>query len=61
MQCDGCAERLEALLRRTTGVRDAEVDFSGKTAALRYNPHVVDLKGLTAVIEKAGFSVARSE
>ncbi len=57
MHCDGCAERIGAVLSRHAGVEDAAVSFAAAEARIRYNPHIVTEEGLAGVIERAGFSV----
>ena len=59
MRCEGCAERVQTLLRRQHGVREAEVPFVGADASVRFNPHVVTPDQLAAVVEEAGFHVAK--
>ena len=37
MSCGGCAARLEHLLQRTSGVREATVDFTASRATVDYD------------------------
>ncbi len=57
MHCDGCAERIKALLEGQPGVREASVSFADGLARVRYNPLALSEDGLVAVIERGGFSV----
>ena len=57
MHCDGCAERLQRLLEKTPGVREAPVSFADGVARVRYNPRTVSGARLVGVIEGSGFSV----
>ncbi len=57
MHCDGCAERITALLEKEPGVRDAAVSFANGQARVRYNSHAVHEDRLVEVIEGGGFSV----
>lgn len=57
MHCDGCAARIQSLLSKQAGVREADVSFAEGTARLSFNPQSVDEGRLIEVIEGAGFSV----
>ena len=57
MHCDGCAERITALLEKTLGVRDVSVSFPLGQAEIRYNPHAVEKDRLVEQVEQAGFGV----
>jgi copper chaperone len=57
MHCDGCAERIQTVIGKQQGVREAEVSYADGEARISYNPHVVTEQGLAGVIEGAGFSV----
>lgn len=59
MRCEGCAERIQTLLQRQHGVRMADVPFAAGTASVRFNPHVIGPDRLIAVVEEAGFHVAK--
>ncbi len=57
MHCDGCATRLQSLLSKEPGVREASVSFADGAARLILNPQAVNEDRLVEVIELAGFSV----
>jgi len=58
MRCDGCAETIEALLARESGVRKAEASFAEKEARVLHDPNQIPEARLKAAIEKAGFRAA---
>lgn len=60
MHCDGCAERIQTLLGKEPGVREALVSFAEGSAAVRFNPHTVDEARLRKVIETGGFNVVET-
>ncbi len=57
MHCDGCAERIQTVVRKQAGVQEAEVSYAAGEARIRYNPHAVTESALAEVVERAGFRV----
>lgn len=57
MNCDGCAETLQALLRRQAGVKTAAVTFADREARVLYDPEAIDEEHLVTVVERPGFRV----
>lgn len=57
MYCDGCAARIQTLLAKEPGVREAWVSFAERSAAIRYNPQRVDETRLREIVATAGFRV----
>jgi copper chaperone CopZ len=60
MHCDGCAERIERVLARLPGVREAAVSFAAGRAKVRHNPQLA-LGELVRAIERAGYRALPSE
>jgi len=56
---DGDRDRLETALSSLEGVRDVEVDPSGHTVTVSYDPTILDPSKLQAEIENAGYASAR--
>lgn len=59
MHCDGCARTVDALVSSQTGVQMATVSFENREARILYDPQTVSEERLAALIEQAGYSVAR--
>ncbi len=57
MHCDGCAQRIETLLEKQPGVREASVSFPDRLARIKYNQHAVSENDLVELIKRSGFSV----
>ena len=57
MHCDGCATRIQSLLSKQPGVREATVSYADGAARLSFNPQTVNEGRLIEVVERAGFSV----
>ncbi|MDR0819118.1 MAG: sulfite exporter TauE/SafE family protein, partial [Oscillospiraceae bacterium] len=57
MTCVNCQNKIEKKLRKTSGVLKAEVSYSAGNAVVTYNPDVVSLESITAVIEKLDYKV----
>ena len=56
MHCDGCAERLNAVLAREPGVRQAAASFAEASATVDFNPHAVGPARLREIVARAGFT-----
>lgn len=55
MTCEmGCAATIESKLSALDGVKDAHVDFEGKTATVSFDANKQNLASLTETIEKTG-------
>jgi copper chaperone CopZ len=57
MHCDGCADTLQALLKREPGVKSASVTFASREAKVLYDPTAVDEERLVAAAQRPGFQV----
>ncbi len=56
MTCASCVGRVQKALSRVDGVVEASVNLATETAAVTYDPDVVDAGALTAAVEKAGYA-----
>jgi copper chaperone CopZ len=57
MHCDGCAQIIQSLLEKKTGVRAAIVSFDDGEARILYDTHVIAEDQLVEAIKKAGYRV----
>ncbi|RJQ65770.1 MAG: copper chaperone [Desulfobacteraceae bacterium] len=57
MHCDGCAQIIQSLLEKKTGVRAADVTFNEREARILYETQLVAEDQLVEAIEKAGYRV----
>ncbi|MBA2382598.1 MAG: copper ion binding protein, partial [Chloroflexi bacterium] len=55
MTCASCVNRIERYLRKTDGVSEANVNLATETASVRFDPAAVNLDGLRAAVEAAGY------
>jgi Cu+-exporting ATPase len=55
MTCAACSARVEKALRKTPGIISASVNLATEKALVVYDPSVLRLSGVKAVIEKAGY------
>jgi copper chaperone CopZ len=58
MHCDGCAQIIQSLLEKKTGVRAASVSFKDSEARILFDTKILAEDQLVAAIEKAGYRVA---
>lgn len=56
MNCDGCAQTIEAVVGRERGVHKVEASFAAGEARILYDSQTVTENMLVAAIEKVGFS-----
>jgi copper chaperone CopZ len=61
MNCDGCAETIQALIEKEPGVRMASVSFNDRAARVLYDPQSVPESRLIDLIQKPGFRVVGRE
>ncbi|MFH4355935.1 MAG: heavy metal translocating P-type ATPase [Neisseriaceae bacterium] len=61
MHCQGCATRLEKLLKHTQGVLEVSVNFAAETCRVVYDPQQVSTEKLTELIQQGGFLVEVKE
>ena len=58
MTCANCAATVEKTLReKVPGVISANVNFAAESAAVEFDPKVLDMKALAEAVEKAGYKV----
>jgi len=56
MTCASCVRTVEKTLARVPGVASAAVNFATETAAVEYQPGLVDVPALQAAVERAGYT-----
>ncbi len=55
MHCASCSALITRKLKKTAGVEEANVNYGANKARIRFNPELVDEKGLIAAVEAAGY------
>ncbi len=58
MTCTSCAQTIEKALKKTKGVKEANVNFATEKVTIDYNSSQLKEDDLSKVIESAGYSVA---
>jgi copper chaperone CopZ len=61
MHCDSCAALIKETLEETAGVRDADVNFGGKTAVVNFDPNTVQQKTIIKKIQDLGYNATEGE
>lgn len=61
MHCQGCAQTLQHVLKRSPGVREAKVSFEDRAAEVLVDDPQPGAADLVAVIEQAGFEAKAEE
>ena len=57
MTCAACANRIERVLTRQPGIKEASVNFATARATVTYDPAQTDLPHLAEAVEGAGYGV----
>jgi Cu+-exporting ATPase len=57
MTCAACANRIEKVLNRQSGIENATVNFATARATVTYNPHQTDVQQIAQTVEDAGYGV----
>ncbi|MEE9192149.1 MAG: copper-translocating P-type ATPase, partial [Candidatus Aerophobetes bacterium] len=60
MTCASCAQTIEKNLNKKKGVMKAAVNFASQTAAVSYDPALVEVEDVEKVIEDTGYEVIKS-
>ncbi|MXN73978.1 heavy metal translocating P-type ATPase [Burkholderia sp. 4701] len=58
MWCTSCANAVERVLKRQSGVFDASVSFAAESALLQWNPQVATLAEIISHVERLGYACA---
>jgi sulfite exporter TauE/SafE/copper chaperone CopZ len=61
MHCVNCQTRLENALRVINGVEKVRVSYAKGTMRLTYNPELLTLQDITALVKQLDYSIARSD
>ena len=56
MTCASCVNRITRFLRKVDGVEEANVNLATESATVRYDGSRVDVAGLVAAVEAAGYT-----
>lgn len=55
MHCEGCAERIDTVLRRLDGVSEADVSLAAGRARVRHDADEAPVEALLRAIGRAGY------
>ena len=56
MSCASCASSIEKAISAVPGILECNVNFGTEQAAIKYNPHITNIKDIQSAIERAGYS-----
>ncbi len=59
ISCEHCVKTINGALGVQPGVEAVETDIPTRTVRLRYDPSQMSLEQIEAVLDEAGYSVAR--
>src|SRR3989338_6795326 len=55
MHCASCAGNIEGALKKTPGIKSAQVNFALEKVEIEFDPQLLKVKDAITVIEKAGY------
>lgn len=58
MSCASCANTIERVIGRVSGVEECSVNFGMEQATVRYNPQQTDVQTIQNAVEKVGYGVS---
>jgi Cu+-exporting ATPase len=61
MHCDSCAALIKETLEETAGVRDADVNFGGKTAVVNFDQNAVQQQTIIKIIQDLGYNATEGD
>lgn len=61
MSCAACASSVESILKKTSGVTDAGVNYANQSAWVDFDPKATDLPALDKLLQGAGYGFIISE
>ena len=59
VSCEHCVATINGVLRQQSGVSSVSVDIPTKTVSFKYDPEQVQLEKIEAVLDDAGYTVAK--
>jgi copper chaperone len=59
ISCEHCQHAIEGAVGRMEGVKQVQVDIPTKTVQIEYDPKLVTLARIEAVMDDVGYTVAK--
>jgi copper chaperone len=59
VSCEHCVMTINGALRQQPGIEDVQVNLDAKTVQFTYDPEQVSLDSIEAVLDDAGYTVAK--
>ncbi len=59
VSCEHCVKTINGALGTQPGVQDVQTDITTKTVHLRYDPSQLPMEKIEAILDDAGYTVAK--
>jgi len=59
LSCPDCAKKIEKILNKTNGVKNADVHFTTGKANVEYDPENINVEGLKDAVSTTGYQVIK--
>ena len=59
LSCPDCAKKIEKILNKTNGVKNADVHFTTGKANVVYDPENINVEGLKDAVSTTGYQVIK--
>ena len=60
MTCSACANRIEKVVRKMDGVKEANVNFATETLTVNYDDKAITKADIEQKVEKIGFKIQKN-
>ena len=61
MTCSACANRIEKVVSKMDGVKEANVNFATEKLSVSYDADAINFGDIKAKVEKAGYKLIRED
>ncbi len=59
LSCPDCANKIETILNKQEGVKEAKVHYTTSKAKINYDENIIDIEQLKEVVGKTGYGVEK--
>jgi P-type Cu+ transporter len=57
MECASCIRKIESILNKTEGIKEASANIASEKVTVEYDDEVIDLKRLGEILKNLGYEL----
>lgn len=57
MECAACVKKIEDILKKTDGIKDASANLATEKITIEYDEKLIDLPRISEILKKAGYEL----